>query len=553
MVIRYFAHFLKKEDEIIQTELLMVIFNLVFFVHNIFYISLLEKMFGTKSSVLKIIVFSAVSGTVGTVFLILFGSMSSLGYGIMLAVYVVMVMVYYKGQSLMVRFVCALIFNVQIMVVRGIVVAVISMVSGQSILSLSQDESCFWTILIITAALSALLIAGILRIIPHKYLRAITQKTEQMGIFFAITLLANIYMIANGMVYAQPVDYDLLPLHQIVASLTWLAATYASMFMLVVFDMMREHKENLEQKLHRDEVYKQALLSRVQTVLEINCSKDKLQRMLVSGQEQRIQEQMRYSEYVSDEISRNVYDEDMQKALEHSSLRNILAQFLVGKEKFGCDYRLMQSDGSYRWVNDTIAVSRDAATNDIIAIKTVVDDIHEIKMSEAMLQLDTQYDYLVGAYNRKTTELFIKNHLEMTKTGVMFLLDLDNFKAINDNMGHLYGDEVLKEFYNDIAKNCRKDDIIGRIGGDEFVVFFKNATDRQNIANKAEKICSSAEKKHTSEEGVSVTVSCSIGIAIAPEHGTSYEELYKASDLAMYACKKKAKNGYAFYEPNDYE
>ena len=92
----------------------------------------------------------------------------------------------------------------------------------------------------------------------------------------------------------------------------------------------------------------------------------------------------------------------------------------------------------------------------------------------------------------------------------------------------------------------RGDDVIGRIGGDEFVVFMSNVTSREDIVNKAKSIGRSFQKTY-SEDGEEVTVSASIGISIFPLDGSDYEELLDKSDKALYEVKKNGKNGFCFY------
>ncbi len=531
-----------------MTVYLMFLFNFVFFFHNIFYIELLERIFDVKTKKSKIILFSLISCTSGTIFLILFGSMSALGYAIMLVVYTVTVMLLYMHQSTMVRVACILTFNIHIMVVRGIASSLISIFTGISILDLALNANWFWFILILTSIFSTVLTCLILILIPKRHLKSLTQKTEQMILFIVIATLANIYMIANGMVYVQDISYSMLPIHQLIASITWLLAVYSALFMLVIFDMLRENKDRLEKELAKDAVYKDALLSRVQEVIEINCSTNSLIRVVGTSHSINNVLDTSYSEYIFTHQQNRIHPDDLQMALVHTSTDNIINNFNEGISKISNEYRMLQSDGTYHWIRDSITITQDEASGDIIALQTIVDDIHDMKMQEAALMQDTQIDYLVGAYNRKTTEMLISQHLEKDSFATMFLLDLDNFKAVNDNMGHAYGDDVLKEFYNNIARNCRKDDIIGRLGGDEFIVFFKNAVSKEEISAKAEKICATSKKTYTDNDGkISVSVSCSIGIAIAPKDGTTYQELYAASDTAMYASKRSGKNSYVFY------
>ncbi len=532
-------------------ELYIIIFNLTLFIHNIFYLELVNRIFGWESSRAKIITFSLASCTLGTTFLVLFGSMSTLGYTIMLVVYGGMISLYSIGRKNLVKTMLAalvLTFNVHIMSVRGIISAIASLGLDMSICKIMQDETLFWIILSLTSVFTTMLTIAILILVPKKYLSAITNRTEFVFCYFAITALANIYMITNGTVYITQIDYEELPFHQIVASLTWLLAMYSSMFMLVISDLLRQRKEKLEKKLASESVYKQALIGNTHTIMEICCSNDYLFKVIVGNKEEILSPGLTYTDYITNFCNNFVHVEDQGRMMNHSLIPTIITNFENGNQRLNCDYRMKQSDDNYKWVKDTITIHKDEETGNIIAIKLITDDIHEMKMSEERLINDNERDYLVGAYNRKTTEKLIKEHLENNQNGVMLLLDLDNFKAINDNMGHAYGDNVLKEFYEAIASNCRKDDIIGRLGGDEFIVFFKNSASVENISAKAQRICQAAHRSYTSDtSSVVVTISSSIGIAIAPDNATTYDELYNCSDIAMYSCKKAAKNAFAFY------
>ncbi len=208
-------------------------------------------------------------------------------------------------------------------------------------------------------------------------------------------------------------------------------------------------------------------------------------------------------------------------------------------------------NGSVRWVRSQISAKKDEKTEDIIAVIAYVDDVHDSKIKEEELKRKAQIDPLVGAFNKKATEAHIKAHLNKHKAGVMFMIDLDNFKSINDNFGHKYGDEVLKEVYDKIARHFRAKDIIGRVGGDEFVAFSLNNIKTEEIERKAGEICKSINKTYSVDD-VHVEISSSIGVAISPEHGKVFDELYHKADMAMYERKKKSKNGYSIFNKDVY-
>lgn len=162
-----------------------------------------------------------------------------------------------------------------------------------------------------------------------------------------------------------------------------------------------------------------------------------------------------------------------------------------------------------------------------------------------------EIDALTSAYNKAATVKYIKQYIDAMEPDeycAMFIVDVDNFKMINDTKGHAFGDLVLKELGNGIRSEFRVTDIIGRIGGDEFVVFLKNVDNNEQFMRmQGDKL---VEFFHNLRPGeyVKTKVSGSIGGAILPTDAADYESLYKAADKALYLAKKRGKDQYALYQ-----
>ncbi len=524
-------------------EFLIVLFNIVFFINNLFYIELIEGIFDIKSKKSKIFLFSLGSSLIGTIMLVFFGSMSALGYGIMLIVYFTTVMNFYKNQNFIAKLACVLHFNIHIMIARAMIAASFSYFFDQSIYELCANENTFWLILICTSALNALITVSLLKLIPYKFLRIIGQRTDQLLLYIALLVVGNIYLIANGNVYIHDIDYPWLQLHQFIAALCWLLTTYVGIFMLVGYDILREHRETLE----KDIIYKQVLESQSLAIIELNCTKNKVSRFIKRGRKVSVPN-VSYTEYVNLRLKEFVHPKDLDMVSYHISSENIINNYKKGCKLLSLEARTLLSDSTIRWARYSITSKLDLESDDIVAIITVTDDIHDSKTNAIELLYKSQTDPLVGAYNKKTTELLIKNHLAENRSGSLLMIDLDNFKSINDNFGHSFGDEVLIEVHEKIATHFRSDDIVGRVGGDEFITFYKNHLSEEAIRKKAEAICSHINKTYH-QDGISVEISCSIGIALAPEHGHTFDTLYQNADIAMYTCKKSTKNGYSIFSP----
>ena len=165
------------------------------------------------------------------------------------------------------------------------------------------------------------------------------------------------------------------------------------------------------------------------------------------------------------------------------------------------------------------------------------------RKSVAHLNYKASHDELTGAYNRTGYDLLFSS-IDL-KTTYMLLIDVDNFKDINDTYGHEAGDKVLKKIVAVLNKNFRSDDYVCRLGGDEFVVFMVHADEHLHEL-VASKICQINKQLADTSDSLPRT-SVSIGVV----HGTQVnnrEDLYKYADESLYDIKRKGKNGYAFYE-----
>ncbi len=185
-----------------------------------------------------------------------------------------------------------------------------------------------------------------------------------------------------------------------------------------------------------------------------------------------------------------------------------------------------------------------------ICIVMVINIISKIRRNEKEKQLEDKADtdLLTGLNNKLATERKIKDYMVQNpqSQSMMFLLDIDNFKKINDTMGHAFGDEVLRSLGQQIGAIFRASDIIGRIGGDEFMIFLKNISDEETIRKEAKKV-ETFFKSFQAGEYVKYAATASIGVAIFPQEGKDFETLYKAADQGLYKAKKRGKNQLAFY------
>lgn len=156
-------------------------------------------------------------------------------------------------------------------------------------------------------------------------------------------------------------------------------------------------------------------------------------------------------------------------------------------------------------------------------------------------------DPLTGLQNRKEVEAEVNALIEEGASGTMMMIDLDNFKLINDVHGHIAGDQVLTDFADILRKNFRESDLLCRFGGDEFVVFANGLNSREEIKNRALDCIFDLDRR-IKELKIAVNSSVSLGIAQTPQDGRSFNRLYYCADKALYHVKQNGKHSFYFYD-----
>ena len=233
-----------------------------------------------------------------------------------------------------------------------------------------------------------------------------------------------------------------------------------------------------------------------------------------------------------DEEKAGIFEIAVKKCIQDGKIRSI-------------EFKCKNNKGKNNWYEAEFFRSSD---------ERIIGQIRSItsqKKTENKLIDDATLDSLTKIYNKAYATRKIEDYLAEGVSGTLFVIDLDNFKLVNDNLGHLFGDEVLVNVAKAIKSLFRSDDIVGRIGGDEFIAFMKGSLEREKIEDRAAKINELILGVYIGE--VKFKISASIGVASAPVDGTDFETIFQKADNAMYFRKNKTKNGYSIYDSDDRE
>ena len=268
-------------------------------------------------------------------------------------------------------------------------------------------------------------------------------------------------------------------------------------------------------------------------------------------------------------------------------VQKVYDKFSTGEKEWQVEYRLMHDNGDIRWIREIgrvhrmshgIAEQTVGIVQDITANKEIEQEIIQardtleqqvVDRTRELVNTVKQLEIEIEEREKATAELqFLANHDALTglpslrlckdrldqsladarrkrQTSAVMFLDLDGFKAINDEYGHEFGDRVLRASAARITSEIRETDTAARIGGDEFVVILSSLPDR-DIASRIAASLVQAIARPLELNGIQVAVSVSIGISLYPDNGVTAEELIRSADKAMYAIKREGKNNFGF-------
>lgn len=189
-------------------------------------------------------------------------------------------------------------------------------------------------------------------------------------------------------------------------------------------------------------------------------------------------------------------------------------------------------------------------TNEDGTVKEMLGKVVNIQ-SVRELEEKANHDGLTHALNKRAM-LEVTTHLldesNQSDCHALLFLDLDDFKYVNDHLGHSFGDHLLQVLGLRLLENTRSGDLVGRVGGDEFVILLRNISSVETLVEKAEELLHRISE-HIADGEKTHSIRGSIGISLFPEHGATYEELYNKADASLYRSKEKGKNTVTIYTP----
>jgi diguanylate cyclase (GGDEF)-like protein len=234
-----------------------------------------------------------------------------------------------------------------------------------------------------------------------------------------------------------------------------------------------------------------------------------------------------------------------------NAVETALQRAIRGEAEFDTDFRIQHDRDDCATIYALGQVYCDSKTGQPLRIVCFNQDITERKASENRINYLAFYDPLTNLPNRRLLWERLKHNIDIGhregQCMAVLMLDLDRFKAVNDNLGHTAGDELLTQVATRIALRLREVDTVARLGGDEFTVLLTNIKHSEDAGRVAETIIADLARPFQLSLSDDVRIGTSVGISLYPQHGDTPEKLMDQADLALYQAKKDGRSCFAYF------
>ncbi|OON97729.1 MAG: hypothetical protein ATN31_01365 [Candidatus Epulonipiscioides saccharophilum] len=517
-------------------NVLCIIFLVVFFLHNVIFFLIGSKVMESQNIKYAhyFLALTNILAALIDIFLIMHSV--SLAYIFFSCFFCCEVIIYYKG-SIYTKLAFALSLILHLLCCEALILPVMSIILQSSMANIFAN---FYFLIISRILMSFLCYISmflVLFLIPDPYFKKMGQHNNRMKIFLALEITAIASIIATSSVYHMDNINGQQLFQQIIQGISWLIVEYTGLFMLVGFEILNEKKVKLETKLQLVDVYKNNLSQASEAIIQIDCKSGNLLSLVYKGKIIQGITGTPYTNILSTFlVNTNINVGDTSEFMQKASIKYMIEAFAKGETKYNCEYRQKEN-----WLEAEFFLEEDIINDRLIAL-LVIYNINEQKA----LQFKAERDQLTGLYNKSITAHLINQYIEEHKKGILFMIDGDYFKQINDTLGHDVGDQVIINIATTLTQIFRNDAILGRVGGDEFMVFVTLNSLEFNISATATKVCDQLRRTYFNDVSA-VSTSASIGIAEVTEDISSFYELYLLADSVLYKSKHNGRNQFTIY------
>lgn len=255
---------------------------------------------------------------------------------------------------------------------------------------------------------------------------------------------------------------------------------------------------------------------------------------------------MPYHDVLKTISEQSVHAQYREGYLSMFSIEHVMEMYAQGEKTLRYEFISLLPNGEECWMRIMASIyywSQDQSIRMLVYHQNIDGE----KQQEQHLFEQMQKDSLTDLYNKAATQDLIQKELQLRRLAIyaFFIIDIDNFKNVNDTFGHAVGDEVIESFATILKAQFGNRDIVGRIGGDEFAVFFQSGNPML-IEEKAAHLVAKLHRSFKTTKGT-CALSASIGVCISNREQLDFDTMYRNADEALYITKAKGKNGYTIY------
>ena len=281
--------------------------------------------------------------------------------------------------------------------------------------------------------------------------------------------------------------------------------------------------------------------------MEVNLSKNRIESTQEDTQDNYKKSPLTsFSETIEREAINEVYEEDRLSFIEFFNYKRLLTLYHGGVYEDSLEYRMLQNN-TPNWYSTSVHMVMYPESDEVMAF-IMSHNIHQKKCEIEQLAQQASRDSLTQLLNRHAMQKQVLEtlaHATAEDTFVMYVVDVDNFKLVNDTNGHQAGDKLLQELAETLDKLFKEDGMVGRIGGDEFMIFCHLNHRTGTLESKSEELLK--ELQFWIED---IWVTVSIGACMTKGRKQTFEELYGHADAALYSVKRRGKGNYAVWGDN---
>ncbi|MEG2451144.1 MAG: GGDEF domain-containing protein, partial [Clostridia bacterium] len=263
----------------------------------------------------------------------------------------------------------------------------------------------------------------------------------------------------------------------------------------------------------------------------------------------------KYSDIISIHKGEKIFVDDRREVYRKLNRSRLIDLYNSGVFSGDLEYRRMVDENVFHYVFTEFWLYKDDFTGDIMALFNIA-DIHTEYLNKVELMHNAEFDGLTGVYNRISAEQKIKAYLENkgnAELDVAFMIfDLDYFKSINDDFGHLAGDKALRDVAQTAYESFDDNSLVARVGGDEFAIFVFDINDRQKVRDCVGKFVSDVSKI-SMDKDAKKSISISLGLCFSKVADCEYGVLYERADDALMVAKRTGRNRFYEFGSTDFD